>query len=300
MTRRYRILASAAGALLPHAAFAQVPPRTTAARPPSFSVLHVIEAADLQASPQGVTERQAVTFRFKMKNVGTTISSQIPWVLEVDGQPVGNGTHPGLKPGEGWEGTKGWTATPGAHTVRFVIDPAGTAWATGAPAAARSRQLSYSVAALPATEVRLIDWDAAKAVGMNYADGLQKPTDCTAFLRPINSPSYTDNSGSTGYTQYMGWIHVGMTCAYTGGRMNPVVFDNLVLRNGWRVKEVKLRVVWQSTGQPRADWQYVSPPPAAGSDRPRVALRMWSNLAGGVHLAVGVEIEGPRGTDPYR
>lgn len=289
-----RRLAYLAIPLVPIAAAAQVPTLRSQAKP-TFTVQHVIEVADLQATPLPATQGQAVTFRFKLKNTGTTVTTGVPWALEVNGVAIGNGTSPGLKPGDGWEATKGWTAVPGAHTVRFVVDPLGTGGASGAAAPLRSRQLGISVAALPATEVRLIDWDAAKQVGMTYANGLQQPSTCNSWTEPINHAGYGANN-SYGNEGRIGWIHVGIACAATGGRMNATVFDNLQLRNGWRVKSVSVERTYQYGG----DWQYTSTPPGPGADRPRVTLGLWAQAVGSVHLAVKVEIEGPRGTNPYR
>jgi hypothetical protein len=239
---------------------------------------------------------QAVTFRFKLKNTGTTVPTSIPWALQVDGNTISAGNAPGLKAGDSWESSKGWTATPGQHVVRFVVDPVGTGGVSGAPAANRSRQIGYAVAALPATEVRLIDWDAAKAAGMTYADGLQAPTMCNAWLMPIANASYTDPAG-TSYAAHVGAIHLGLSCSVTGGRMNATVFDNLQLRNGWRVKDVQVTRMYQTAG---SDWKYNATPPAPGSDRPKVNIGLWANMQHMINLVLRVEIEGPRGTNPYR
>jgi CARDB len=268
------------------------------AAPPTFTVQHVIEAADLQASPQGVTPGQAVTFRFKLKNTGTTAATSIPWVLEVDGAVIGNGPAPGLKPGDSWESTKVWTATAGSHTVRFVVDPTGTGGASGAAVTARSKQLGYAVGSLPATEVRLIDWDAARSAGMTSAHGLVNPTTCQGVLLPVGSAAYKSNLSNVSFAGYVGWVHIMLQCPLvTGGRMSPVVYDNLVLRNGWRVKDVK---VVELSRYGTADWRFVSAPPATGSDRPRSAFSVWANTGGAIEVVLRVDIEGPRGTNPYR
>jgi hypothetical protein len=262
---------------------------------PTFAVQHVIEAADLQATPPSTTQGQAVTFRFKLRNTGATAATAVPYALEVNGVAISSGNAPGLKPGESWEASKGWTATPGAHTVRFVVDPSGTGGASGAPASRRSRQLGLSVAALPATEVRLIDWDAAKQAGMTYANGLQQPTTCVSWVEPIANASYEANYAVDNHRR-IGWIHVGISCVVGGGRMSATVFDNLQLRNGWRVKSVLVERTFQVGG----DWQYTNTPPAPGADRPRINLGLWAQALSKVHLGLKVEIEGPRGTNPYR
>lgn len=294
MLARYRTL-SLLSVLGPSVLFSQTAIKRSA---PTLNVQvqHVIEVADLQATPPGGTEGQATTFRFKVKNTGSTAAVAIPWALEVDGRVISSGNAPGLKSGESWESTKGWTATSGTHAVRFLVDPSGTGGASGAPAALRSRQLSYAVTALPATEVRLIDWDMAKQVGMTYGAGLQMPTACRSWLSPVANANYTNNVGSN-YSQRVGWVHVGISCPYTGGRMNATVFDNLQLRNNWRVKSVFVDRTYQGG---TSDWQYTNTPPAPGSDRPRVNLGLWANGFAEIHLALKVEIEGPRGTDPYR
>lgn len=289
--------AALSAAVLPLAMRAQAPTLRTQVKP-TFTVQHVIEAVDLQATPVPATQGQAVTFRFKLKNTGTTVAITVPWALEVDGVAIGAGNSPGLKPGETWESTKGWSATPGAHTVRLVVDPAASGGASGAPASARSRQLGIAVAALPATEVRQLDWDAAKAAGMNYTDGLVKPTTCQGTLKHVDRGSYQSLLSNASFTGYVGWVHIMLQCPLvTGARMQPVVYDNLVLKNGWRVKEVKvIELSRYGTG----DWQFAGAPPTTGSDRPRVALNLWANQAGALEVVVRVQIEGPRGTDPYR
>lgn len=302
--RRRIVRVGAVPALLLAQSLAAQPQRAvTASKPPTATLQHVVEAADLQMSPVSATEGQPVRFRMKVKNTGATIAPMVPWRLEVDGQEIGGAVLRDLKAGESREFTKDWTARPGARVIRFSIDPNGTASVWGAPAAQRIRQISTSVAALPATEVRLIDWDAAKAVGMTYSDGLQRPTDCSAYVQPIPNATYqarTPINADVDFSRHVGWIHVGLACLYTGGRMNAVVFDNLQLRNGWKVKQVTLQVLSQSRGQPSADWQYTSPPPSPGSDRPRVAIGIWGNATSLMFLVLKVEIEGPRGTDPYR
>jgi len=304
--RRRIFLAGAVPALLMASSLTAQPQRAvTVAKPPAVALQHVVEAADLQMSPVSATEGQPVRFRMKVKNTGATIAPMVPWRLEVDGQEIGGAVLRDLKAGESREFTKDWTARPGARVIRFSIDPNGTASVWGAPAAQRARQLSTSVAALPATEVRLIDWDAAKAVGMTYSDGLQRPANCEAYVQPITSPSYRAGvpiSVAADFSRHVGSIHVGLSCVYMGGRMNAVVFDNLQLRNGWTVKQVTIQTVSQSRGNglPRADWQYTTPPPMGGADRPRVAIGIWGEVGGYLALALKVEIEGPRGTDPYR
>jgi hypothetical protein len=266
--------------------------------PATFTVQHVIEAADLQASPMGVMAGEAVTFRFKLKNTGTTTAASIPWALEVNGVAIGAGLAPGLKAGESWESSKGWSATAGSHTVRLVVDPAGTASASGAPVAARSKQLAYVVAGLPALEVRQIDWDAARSAGMTSAHGLVNPTACQGMLLPVGSAAYRSNLSNVSFSGYVGWVHVMLQCPLpTGARMLPVVYDNLVLRNGWHVKDVR---IVELSRYGTATWQYVGGPPATGSDRPRTAFSVWANAGGAIEFVVRMDIEGPRGTNPYR
>lgn len=305
--RRRIVRVGAVPALLLAQSLAAQPQRAvTASKPPTATLQHVVEAADLQMSPVSATEGQPVRFRMKVKNTGATIAPMVPWRLEVDGQEIGGAVLRDLKAGESREFTKDWTARPGARVIRFSIDPNGTASVWGAPAAQRARQLSTSVVALPATEVRLIDWDAAKAVGMNYADGLQQPASCVAIVRPITNASYREGvppAASADFSRHVGSIHIGLNCMYSGGRMNPVVFDNFQLRNGWKVKQVTIQTISQTrgtAGNPTTDWQYTTPPPAANSDRPRIALGIWSTPRAHLALALKVEIEGPRGTDPYR
>lgn len=298
MTTRLLLTCAFVNTVLPSmAAFPQGTTLRTQVKP-TFTLQHVIEAADLRATPATTTQGQAVTFRFKLRNTGTTAATNVPWALEVDGVPISNGMAPGLKAGDGWESSKAWTATPGSHTVRLVVDPAGTGSASGAPIAARTRQLAISVAALPTMEVRQIDWDAARSAGMVSRHGLVNPTTCQGILESVGSASYQSLLSQTSFATYVGWVHLMLQCPFaTGARMNPVIYDNLVLRNGWRVKEVR---VVQLTRHGTSEWQFLGAPPAAGSDRPRVALGMWANYGGALEVVLRVDIEGPRGTNPYQ
>jgi hypothetical protein len=107
---------------------------------------HVIEAVDISLTPAALTAGQTTTFRLKLRNAGTRIATQVPWVLQVDGQMIANGNVPKLMPGESIEASKGWTATKGPHTATLLIDPAGVGQASGAPENKRIRQVAFNVA----------------------------------------------------------------------------------------------------------------------------------------------------------
>ena len=110
---------------------------------------HVIEAVVISLTPAALTAGQTTTFRFKLRNAGTSIATQVPWVLQVDGQMIANGDVPKLMPGESIEASKGWTASEGAHTATLLIDPAGVGQAGGAPENKRIRQVTFNVASSP-------------------------------------------------------------------------------------------------------------------------------------------------------
>lgn len=275
---------------------------------PSPVASYVVEVSTFTMSPAQPRAGDQVTFQLVLRNTGATTAS-VPWFigLQGGGQLVGQGTVNNLTPGSTQTVTASWRAVAGAQAALGSVSPPGVATTlNAAPAAARVRDLVFTVpqvlastAAPPgAPEVRLIEWDRVRVAGGNFADGRQGP--CNTRLGPETAgPRAGEVIVELDCSV---WQKLGSSPVITpngqGARMNPVFFDNFALKNGWRVKSFNVTKLDQNCPNASA-WQVPASPPLSGTS-PKVQLALWANVGCTLRLATRLEIEGPRGTNPYQ
>ncbi len=134
-----------------------------------------------------------------------------------------------------------------------------------------------AAAAPAAAEEREIAWDEARAAGATLPD--PEVADAAAGCR-----------ATTGVAR-SGGVLFSLRCpGALGTKSNHPAYAGLRLRNGWKVKDIRVVVV----GQSKAGFDLEKP--VAGSDLPFVKGKLWAGPGGEVLVEVYVKVEGPKGT----
>lgn len=143
----------------------------------------------------------------------------------------------------------------------------------------------------PPKETQLLDYELAKNAGAQFTHGIEGWQGTCISVGQFNSVGWT-NDHSKGVI-----FMVDCRLMANGARATPEAFSGFRLKNGWKVKDYAIGAV--EKGGDGADWQWRQTP-SKGTDDPSMRMHVFASPLGNVKVQVKVEIEGPRGTNPYQ
>ncbi len=143
----------------------------------------------------------------------------------------------------------------------------------------------------PPKETQLLDYELAKNAGAQFTHGIEGWQGTCISVGQFNSVGWT-NDHSKGVI-----FMVDCRLMANGARATPEAFSGFRLKNGWKVKDYAIGAV--EKGGDECDWQWRQTP-SKGTDDPSMRMHVFASPFGNVKVQVKVEIEGPRGTNPYQ
>lgn len=142
----------------------------------------------------------------------------------------------------------------------------------------------------PPTETKLLEYQAAKAAGAQFSNGLEGTQGACVDVGQFDSKPMVESHTPT--VVFMADCRI----VPNGVRATPEAFTGFRLKNGWKVKDF---AVVQDFHGASSDWQWRKTP-SKGTDDPSMKMHVYAGPNVYVKVHVQVTIEGPAGTNPYQ